>query len=168
MPELWDAYDSKFNKIDNVTFVREGNNPKSVIPDGMYHLVSEIIVKHADGTYLLMRRDFRKKYGGAWELTAGGSVIKGENAYEGAVRELAEETGIKSDKLKEIGRVISDIHHAAYVIYLCITDCDKDSIILQKGETIDYKWIGRDSMLDMSEDELISYRQIGLIKKYNL
>lgn len=168
MAELWDAYDSNFNKIDNVTFERKGADPKSAIPDGMYHLVSEIIVKHTDGTYLLMRRDFEKKYGGAWELTAGGSVLKGETAYEGAVRELAEETGIKSSELKEVGRVVKDIHHAAYVIYLCITDCDKDSIVLQEGETIDYRWLDRESMLDMSEDELISYRQIELLKKQNL
>lgn len=120
MAELWDAYDCNFNKIDNVTFVREGNEPTSVIPDGMYHLVSEIIVKHTDGTYLLMRRDFKKKYGVAWELTAGGSVLKGENAYEGAVRELKEETGIVSDSFQEIGRVVRDIHHAVYAIYLCI------------------------------------------------
>lgn len=168
MAELWDAYDCNFNKIDNVTFVREGNEPTSVIPDGMYHLVSEIIVKHTDGTYLLMRRDFKKKYGGAWELTAGGSVLKGESAYEGAVRELKEETGIVSDSLQEIGRVVRDIHHAVYAIYLCITDCDKNSIILQDGETIDYRWIDRESMLEMSEDELVSKRQIELIKKYNL
>lgn len=168
MAELWDAYDCNFNKIDNVTFVREGNDPKSAIPAGMYHLVSEIIVKHIDGTYLLMRRDFEKKYGGAWELTAGGSVLKGESAYKGAVRELKEETGINSDELREIGRVVRDIHHAAYVIYLCITDCDKESIVLQEGETIDYRWIDRESMLEMSEDELISNRQIELIKKYNL
>lgn len=168
MAELWDAYDSNFNKIENITFEREGNNPKNAISDGMYHLVSEIIVKNVDGTYLLMRRDQRKKYGGAWELTAGGSVLKGENAYDGAVRELKEETGIKSNELKEIGRVISDIHHSAYVIYLCTTDCDKDAIVLQEGEAIDYMWIDRGAMLEMSEDELISYRQIELLKKQNL
>ena len=44
-----------FNKIDNVTLVRGEN-----IPDGMYHLVGEIIVKHKDGTYLLMQRDYKK------------------------------------------------------------------------------------------------------------
>ena len=48
------------------------------IPDGFYHLVSDIIVKHVDGTYLLMQRDIRKNYGGMWEATAGGSALKGE------------------------------------------------------------------------------------------
>ena len=49
MAEIWDAYDKEFNKIDNVTLVRGEN-----IPDGMYHLVGEIIVKHKDGTYKKM------------------------------------------------------------------------------------------------------------------
>lgn len=46
MAEIWDAYDNAFNKIENVTLVRGES-----IPDGMYHLVGEVIVKHIDGTY---------------------------------------------------------------------------------------------------------------------
>ena len=38
----------------------------------MYHLVCEVIVKHTDGTYLLMQRDKNKHYGEYWEATAGG------------------------------------------------------------------------------------------------
>ena len=59
MAEVWDAYDNKFNIIENRTVVRG-----EAIPDGIYHLVCEIIVKHIDGTYLLMQRDFRKHLGG--------------------------------------------------------------------------------------------------------
>lgn len=73
MAELWDAYDKNFNKIENTTLVRGEN-----IPDGIYHLVSEVIVKHTDGSYLLMQRDFRKHHGGEWEVTAGGSALQGE------------------------------------------------------------------------------------------
>jgi len=53
MVEIWDAYDRQFNKIENIKLVRG-----QAIPDGVYHLVCEIIVKHTDGTYLLMQRDF--------------------------------------------------------------------------------------------------------------
>ena len=88
MAELWDAYDKKFNKIENTTLVRG-----ETIPDGIYHLVSEVIVKHTDGSYLLMQRDLRKHHGGEWEVTAGGSALQGENGLEAAIRELKEETG---------------------------------------------------------------------------
>ena len=51
MIEKWDAYDKYFNKIADGSLIRG-----EVIPDGVYHLVGEIIVKHTDGTYLLMQR----------------------------------------------------------------------------------------------------------------
>lgn len=47
MAELWDAYNKNFNKIENKTLIRGES-----IPDGAYHLVSEIVVKHTDGSYL--------------------------------------------------------------------------------------------------------------------
>ena len=45
-------------------------------------MVSEVIVKHTDGSYLLMQRDLRKHHGGEWEVTAGGSALQGENGLE--------------------------------------------------------------------------------------
>lgn len=87
-PELWDAYDEAFAKIPNKTLIRGEK-----ILQGMFRLVCDILVKHADGTFLLMRRDPRKHYGGLWEATAGGSALVGEAPLQCAVRELKEETG---------------------------------------------------------------------------
>ena len=84
--ELWDAYDMNLNKIKDKTLIRG-----EAVPDGMYHLVCEVIVKHTDGTYLLMQRDKNKHYGEYWEATAGGSALQGENPIECATRELREE-----------------------------------------------------------------------------
>lgn len=161
MSELWDAYDNHFNKIENIVLVR--GEP---IPDGMYHLVCEIIVKHIDGTYLLMQRDFRKPLGGMWEVTAGGSALKGENPLMGAIRELKEETGLMAKDIKELKRIVHDGHHSLYVEYLCVTDCEKDSIILQEGETVNYKWIDRSNLLEMRENEIASERAIKLIREF--
>lgn len=120
MVELWDAYDKEFNKTSNMTLVR--GEP---LADGFYHLVGEIIVKHTDGTYLLMQRDFAKKYGGMWELTAGGSALQGESSLECAIREL-------------------------------------------EGETVDYRGIDRNDLLNIGEGELASTRAIKLIKDLEL
>lgn len=163
MAELWDAYNNKFNIISDITLVR--GEP---IPEGIYHLVCEIIVKHTDGTFLMMQRDYRKNYGGMWEVTAGGSVLRGETPLLGAIRELKEETGLVAKDIKEIKRVVHDVHHSLYVVYLCITDCEKDAIVLQEGETIAYKWIDRKSLMEMSEDEMASERAMKLIKELNL
>lgn len=163
MTELWDAYDNNFNKFDGITLVR--GKP---IPDGIYHLVCEIIVRHIDGTYLLMQRDYRKHLEGMWEVTAGGSVLKGEKPLTGAIRELKEETGLMENDIKELKRIVHDSHHSLYIEYLCVTDCDKDLIILQESETVDFKWIDRKHLLEMSENEIASKRAIKLIRELNI
>ncbi len=158
MLELWDAYDNQFNKLDNIVLVRGDE-----IPDGIYHLVCEIAVRHTDGQYLLMQRDKRKHFGGMWELTAGGSALKGELPLECAVRELREETGICSENLIEIGRVVHNKHHSIYVEYLCDIECDKDSILLQEGETIAYKWVDKEEI--KNSHELLTRRMQVFIKE---
>ena len=158
--ELWDAYDSKLNKIDGVTLVRGEQ-----IPDGYFHLCSEIIVRHTDGTYLIMQRDKRKHLGGMWEATAGGSALQGEDPLSCACRELFEETGIESDELIEIGRVLHYSHKTYYVDYLCITDADKNSIVLQDGETSAFKWVTAKKLRSMSRNELATLRQLNFIEE---
>lgn len=149
--ELWDAYDRDLNIVDGVTLVR--GEP---IPEGLYHLVCDIIVRHVDGTYLLMQRDTRKSYGGMWEATAGGSALQGETPLECAFRELYEETGIKAEHLEEIERDIN--HRTIYVAFLCVTDCQKDSIVLQPGETMAYRWVSKDELLSLKESNLMTER----------
>ena len=163
MPEIWDAYDRDFNKIENVTLVRGES-----IPEGMYHLVCDIVVKHTDGTYLLMQRDLRKTFGGRWELTAGGSALIGETPLEGAMRELREETGIASSDFKELRRVVNEQRHFICVVYFCLTDCDKNSVTLQEGETIDYKWVTKEEILKMPSDTLASVRVLEIFNKMKL
>ena len=153
MLELWDAYDSNFNRIHGIT-LRRGET----IPDGLYHLVCEILVKHADGSYLLMQRSANKHFGGLWEATAGGSALQGETPLECAARELREETGIVSDELIEVGRTISSNTRSIYVEFLCITSWDKENILLQEGETSDYRWVSKEDFIHMSPKILVTKR----------
>lgn len=139
--ELWDAYkkDGTLAGCD----IRRG----SLIPAGLFHTVCEILVKHIDGSYLLMQRDWNKEgYPGLFEASAGGSVLKGETAFLGALRELKEETGIESDDWTMV-YAQNDMKHTFYFGYLCVTDCAKDSVVLQKNETISYRWVSEDDFL---------------------
>ena len=71
--ELWDAYDCE-GHLTGETLVR--GEP---IPEGRYHLVCGVLVRHVDGDYLLMKRDLSKSaYPGYYEASLGGAVQKGE------------------------------------------------------------------------------------------
>jgi len=87
--ELWDAYNIA-GTLAGVDLIRGEK-----IPEGLRHAVAEVFVIHEEGTILMMQRDRNKpNYPGYWESGAGGAVLKGEDFFEGAKRELWEETGI--------------------------------------------------------------------------
>ena len=156
--EIWDVYNARFEKIENTILVRGEE-----IPDGLFHLVCDILVKHIDGTYLLMQRDLKKHFGGMWEATAGGSALSGETPLECAKRELREETGITASELTEVGCLVNHEAHSIYVEFLCITNWDKNNISLQEGETIAFKWVSRDELVNMRDDELVTKRMQNFI-----
>lgn len=156
--ELWDAYDRDGHKVQGVTLIRGEK-----IPNGFLHLVCDIIVRHADGSYLLMQRDPRKHFGGLWEATAGGSALRNETALECAIRELREETGIQSDTLTEVGRVVTQ--DTIYVEFLCVTNCEKNAVTLQAGETVAYRWVSRDELVTMKKTELVTERMQRYIEE---
>ena len=158
--EVWDAYDLSFKKIEGMTLIR-GNEPQ--IPKGVYHLVCDIVVRHRDGDYLLMQRDPVKSCGGKWEITAGGSALMGETPEECARRELLEETGIKAGKLKKLCTIFNDKTRSVYVGFYCETDCPKDSIVLQEGETCAYKWLSLEELKLLDKSELLPMRMLDII-----
>ena len=136
--ELWDGY------LRDGTPAGRDLVRGEPIPEGLYHLVCEVLVRHRDGEYLLMQRDLRKpNHGGSFETSAGGSAVKGEGRLACAERELYEETGIPAADLTEIARNLSD--NTIYYSYLCITDCDKSAVRLQEGETVSYRWLSEEA-----------------------
>lgn len=144
--EIWDLYDRDGNRTGE-TFVRDFGNYKT-IPEGRYHIVVDLLVIHTDGTYLLTKRSEEKDvYPGYWEASAGGSAVSGEEPLEAARRELFEETGLTADSLELIGITFRDTSHGMFYSYLARVSGDKDRIVLQDGETTDYKWVDRAGFL---------------------
>ena len=149
--EIWDGY-FKDGALANIDLVR--GEP---VPDGLYHLVCEALVRHTDGDYLLMQRDLEKDiYPGYYEATAGGSALKGENALECVKRELLEETGIVCDNFEEFAYYVFDYGKSLFHCFLCTTDCDNNSVKLQKGETISFKWVSENEFIEfVNSDKMI-------------
>lgn len=149
-PEIWDAYHPDGTLAD-VGLVR--GEP---IPAEYRHAVADVFVMHQDGTILLTQRDLSKpNYPGFWESGAGGAVLRGESFEQGARRELEEETGIIAGELIPNYKIITE--RVIYQGYICYTDIPKDSIVLQKGETVAYKWADREEFLRIFEsDEFVT------------
>ena len=58
MSELWDCYDKNFNIVEGKALVR---GQEAAFSADEYHLVCDIAVRHADGTYLLILRNVLKE-----------------------------------------------------------------------------------------------------------
>lgn len=146
--EIWDGY------YEDETLAGQDLIRGQEIPQGLYHIVCDILVRHQDGDYLLMQRDYQKEtYPGLYEASAGGSVLKGETPFAGAKRELFEETGIVAETLTPLYRTVNRKHDAIHYGYLCVTDIDKDKIKLQKNETIQYCWLSKQEFLEFINTE---------------
>jgi 8-oxo-dGTP diphosphatase len=141
LAKLWDAYLADGRKAGR-TIAR--GEP---IPKGLYHIVADVLVKHADGDHLVMQRDpHLVVFPGQFEAGASGAVLAGETPYEGALRELLEETGLIADSLTFLFTV-NNQRETLFFCYLCSTSCDKQSVTLQEGETIAFRWLSEAEFL---------------------
>ena len=161
--ELWDLYDEQGNKTGE-TWERSRARE---IPEGRYHIVCDILIRHRDGDFLLTLRDARKEmYPSCWEASAGGSALAGETPEEGARREMLEETGLKAEKLDLIGVTRRPGSRSAVYAFLAVLDCAKDSVLLQEGETTDYQWISPAAFLRLIREEPVLTIQYPRYKPY--
>ena len=135
--EIWDAYDKDGNKLGYELKRSMAKN----LPDGVYHVVVMVYTITKAGEILSTQRARNKTYPLKWEVT-GGSILKGETAREGAVRELYEETGIRKEcsDLIPLYHYVDKNKHAIYHSYLNIIEKEVH-VKLQQGETMDYMYV---------------------------
>ena len=96
--EIWDLYDDNRKRLgkDHVRGVQ--------LPIDGYHLVVHVWIRNSKGEYLISQRSAnRPTFHLVWECVDG-SVIKGEDSLQGAVRESKEEVGV--DLNPESGQVL--------------------------------------------------------------
>ncbi|PNW08336.1 hypothetical protein C1632_10810 [Microbacterium testaceum] len=102
--EMWDVTD--IQGAPTGTLHRRGDGP---VPAGSFHIVASVCLVSSSGRVLMSLRAAGKDYPLAWEFPAG-SALRGETSRTGAVRELAEETGMvrAPDDLVLVGRVVEE------------------------------------------------------------
>ena len=84
-----------------------------------------------------------------WDVTVGGSAMIGENSRQAAMREVAEELGLKID-LENIPPVITKYFSEGFDdIYILEKEIDISKLTLQYEEVQAVKWAGIEEILDM-------------------
>ena len=167
--EIWDAYTRDEIKTGDVLVRGEP------IAKGMYHLACEVLIRHTDGDYLLMRRSTKKSdFGGMLEASAGGAAQRGEDKLACIKREMREECGLVGTDFTEIGYFVDDENQVIVHSFLSVVDCDKNSVTFQEGETEGCIWVSRDDfikfvnsgcMIDRQRARLDGYfRKIGYVR----
>ncbi len=161
--EIWDLYDEQGRKTGE-TWERSRARE---IPEGRYHLVCDILIRHQDGEFLLTLRDPAKDiYPGCLEASAGGSALAGETPEEAARREMREETGLNAEKLELIGTTRRSQSHSVIYAFLATVSCGKNTVRLQEGETVDYQWVDTPTLLSMIREEPVLKIQYPRYKPY--
>ena len=174
--------DEFLNLIDSEAHITAESKPRSLVHrDGELHPAVHIwIIKRKDmGIYvLLQKRSHEKRIApDCYDVSAAGHVGQGEEFRSTAVRETAEELGLKihGSRLELIGLMrnsytaegISDNELRA--VYLCREDVDVDRLVLQSSEVSDVCWAEIDELLAVMDDgefkHCISLDELALIKK---
>lgn len=138
--ELVDIYDRNGNKTGRVQ--RRGSRLKR----GEYVLVVCVWVTDGRGKLLVTRRAPEKGVSGNFWENSGGAAQAGETSRQAIARELFEETGIRADQ-EEFEYLTSDRSgEALFDFYFVCKDVPIGSIVLQKGETTDARWVSLEEL----------------------
>lgn len=117
-------------------------------------------LQHTDGRFLITKRAPNKGYAGLWECT-GGSALAGDDSLAAALREVQEETGLSVSP--ENGRIILSYQGWDWFtdVWLFRQDFPLDAVVLQPGETCDYKWATAQEILQMNDrEEMVPFRYL--------
>ncbi len=161
--EIWDLYDEQGRKTGE-TWER---SRMMEIPEGRYHIVCDILIRHTDGDFLLtLRAPDKEVWPGCLEASAGGSALAGETPEEAARREMKEETGLEPEIFELIGTTWRSASRSVVYAYLAVVNCGKDTVRLQPGETVDYRWVDAPTFLRMTKEEPVLRFQYPRYKPY--
>lgn len=152
--ELWDVYDKDRN------FTGRTHRRGDPLPSGDYHLTVHVWLQHTDGRFLITKRAPNKGYAGLWECT-GGSALAGDDSLKAAIREVGEETGLSVQP--ENGKIILAYQGWDWFtdVWLFRQSFDLDAVVLQPGETCDYRWVTAKEILEMNErEEMVPFRYL--------
>ena len=144
------------------------------LPDGKTAMRE--IVHHNGGVCILavlngkipLVKQYRYAYKKEMLELPAGKLEKGEDAYSAGIRELEEETGLKTEKLIDFGYMYPSPGYTDEVIHLYFTnEVTETKMHLDEDENIDVYYFSLYEILKMiEENEINDAKTICLVLKY--
>lgn len=106
---------------------------------------------------ILMVQESQENCYGQWNLPTG-KLDDGESIFEGAVREVFEETGCKV-KLTKVLPILSS-RKPSLVRIIFLTELLEENIHFDKNEILDVKWMEIEEIKKMPKEKLRAYEHI--------
>ncbi|HOI30169.1 MAG TPA: NUDIX domain-containing protein [Melioribacteraceae bacterium] len=107
---------------------------------------AHVFRKQNDGIeFLLLKRSENENYGGIWQMVTG-SIDEGEKAYDTALREIKEETGLTPEKLWVVPNVnsfYSPEKDALFMIPVFAALVNNDAVVIS-SEHSEYQWVDKE------------------------
>lgn len=124
----------------------------------MQVIVGGIIEK--EGKFLMVQEAKKKCYG-KWNFPAG-HLEEGETIYDGAIREIFEETGCRVRLTNVLPIINTELEDVNFILINFVAELVEEDIKFNKEEILDVKWIDKK---DIEEMDYNSLRDEKLIKR---
>lgn len=172
--ELWDIYDADRNKTGRTM-------ERGPVPEGDYHLVVHVCIFNSKGEMLIQQRQsYKEGWPNLWDISVGGSAVKGDSSQSAAEREVKEELGITLDFQGVRPHFTNNFDRGFDDFYLVEQEVNIKELKLQEEEVQAAKWATKEEILELLSqgkfipyyEELIEFlfavrKNYGIIRKEN-
>lgn len=153
--EIWDLYS------ENRELLGRDHIRGEQLPIDGYHLVVHVWIRNSKGEYFISQRSAnRSRYPLMWECV-GGSVVKGEDSLQGALREVKEEVGIDLEpdkghvlftKVRKVmeGKIVNDIVD----VWLFDYDGEVNLSNATTDEVAQVAWMNKEQIRELHEQKM--------------
>lgn len=142
--ELWDVYEIDRSK-SNRTMLRG-----QAFAENDYHLVVHVCIFNAEGKMLIQQRSANKEsWSSMWDISVGGSAVKGDTSQSAAEREVAEEIGLCLDLKNVRPHLTINFEFGFDDIYLIEKDISIADLSLQYEEVQNIRWASKEEICSL-------------------